>query len=32
MIGDRDEDHAAALAAGIFFMWGDVFLKNYSPA
>ncbi|MFM5887046.1 MAG: HAD hydrolase-like protein [Dolichospermum sp.] len=29
MIGDRDEDHAAALAAGISFMWADVFLKNY---
>lgn len=32
MIGDREEDHAAALAAGVTFMWVDVFIKNYSPA
>lgn len=31
MIGDREEDRMAAKAAGIDFMWGSIFLKNYDP-
>lgn len=30
MIGDREEDRQAAYAAGIDFMWAEIFLKNYS--
>jgi D-glycero-D-manno-heptose 1,7-bisphosphate phosphatase len=30
MVGDREEDRQAAYAAGIDFMWAEIFLKNYS--
>ncbi len=30
MVGDREEDRQAAYAAGIDFMWSEIFLKNYS--
>ncbi|MCC5600880.1 HAD hydrolase-like protein [Nostoc favosum] len=31
MIGDRDEDYKAAIAAGVNFMWADIWHMRFTP-